>query len=96
MISSKTRRRTATSIALLRAMPRRLERLSMPPRERMPQDTEQGCRALAAADLARADELQGFPRARMEHSAAAWTARADLLDRIGTRPSDKLSAREEA
>ena len=59
-----------------------LERLSME-RRRQPQDTEQGCRDFAAADLARADDLvAGWPRARMEHSAAAWTARADLLHRV--------------
>jgi len=62
----------------------RLERLSVA-RHRQPQDTEQGCRALAADDLARAAILTGaFPRARMEHSAATWTARADLLHRVET------------
>jgi hypothetical protein len=49
---------------------------------RRPEDTPEGCRALAAADLRRAAasarELSNW---RYEHSAAAWRARADLLDR---------------
>ncbi|HEX5182904.1 MAG TPA: hypothetical protein VFW19_07095 [Allosphingosinicella sp.] len=54
-------------------------------RRKQPQDTAQGCRALAAADLASAGALdEGWPRARMENSAAAWTTRADLLHRLET------------
>jgi hypothetical protein len=61
-----------------------LERLSTSHRKQ-PQDTEEGCRAFAAADLASAGALTGaYPRARMEHSAATWTTRADLLHRLET------------
>ncbi len=62
-------------------MPARLPRLTR--RERQPQDTEAGCRASAAADLARAatmDTDQG--RWRLEHSAASWTSRANLIHRM--------------
>lgn len=53
------------------------------PRRKRPEDTAVGCRALAAADLLRAANLTGAHiRWRFEHSAAAWTARADLLGRI--------------
>lgn len=57
---------------------------SLPPRgHRQPQDTAQGCRDRASADLVRAaDSPAGQPRWRYEHSAAAWTHRANLLDRI--------------
>lgn len=49
--------------------------------KRRPEDTPDGCRIHAAADLARAEASDGDPwRWRMEHSAAAWTARAELLD----------------
>jgi hypothetical protein len=49
---------------------------------RRDEDTAAGCRAKAAADLARAGVPGTDPmRWRMEHSAAAWTARADLLER---------------
>jgi hypothetical protein len=59
-----------------------LERLAAT-RHKQPQDTELGCRAFAAADLLQAGALTGaYPRARMEHSAATWTARADLLHRL--------------
>ena len=76
-----TRSRSARAARPL-PVPLRLERLSTS-RHRQPQDTEQGCRALAADDLARAAVLTGaFPRARMEHSAATWIARADLLHRV--------------
>jgi hypothetical protein len=56
-----------------------------PPRVRggrRDEDTAAGCRARAAADLDRAVAMGADPmRRRMEHSAAAWQARADLLDR---------------
>ena len=48
---------------------------------RAPQDTAEGCMAMARADMARAAEAQsGWPRIRFEHSAVAWSRRADLLD----------------
>jgi len=48
-----------------------------------PENTADGCRALAAADLGRAAALDGGRmRWRFEHSAAAWTARAELLARL--------------
>ncbi len=48
---------------------------------RRAEDTAAGCRALAAADLHRAATLGADPlRWRMEHSAAAWTRRAELLE----------------
>ena len=47
------------------------------------EDTAVGCRANAAADLGRAGAPGGdFMRVRLEHSAAVWSARADLLDRL--------------
>ena len=56
---------------------------SAPVRSRRPEDTALGCRAKAEADLARADALVGdHVRWRFEHSAAAWTARAELLGRL--------------
>ncbi|HWT11976.1 MAG TPA: hypothetical protein VN231_04420 [Allosphingosinicella sp.] len=52
-------------------------------RRKRPEDTPEGCRAFAAADLDRAAGLTGeHGRWRFEHSAAAWTTRADLLARI--------------
>jgi hypothetical protein len=47
------------------------------------EDTALGCRANAAADLGRAGAPGGdFMRVRLEHSAAVWSERADLLDRL--------------
>ena len=46
-------------------------------------DTAEGCRELAAADLLKAAPmLIANERARMEASAASWTARAELLARL--------------
>ncbi|WP_129790763.1 hypothetical protein [Sphingosinicella sp. CPCC 101087] len=58
------------------------------PRRRKPEDTPAGCRAFAAADLGRA-ATQNVDRGRwlFESSAAAWSARADLLERLA-RQSD--------
>ncbi|WP_114951486.1 hypothetical protein [Sphingosinicella terrae] len=53
------------------------------PRRKRPEDTPQGCRALAAADLDRAGAADaGHATDRFRHSAATWTARADMLDRL--------------
>ena len=47
------------------------------------EDTADGCRANAAADLARAAAAGALQmRIRMENSAAVWSARADLLGRL--------------
>ena len=60
-----------------------LERL--PQTRKQPHDTSAGCRVRAAEDLVRA-EGAGTPsaRAKMEHSSATWTARADILHRLET------------
>ena len=55
----------------------------LPPHRRSPRDTVAGCRDAAEADLMKAavmDTANG--RLRHEHSAAAWTARGDLLQRL--------------
>jgi hypothetical protein len=50
---------------------------------KQPQDTEEGCRAFAAADLLRSAAVPaGMSRLRLEHSAASWTTRAELLHRL--------------
>ena len=47
------------------------------------EDTGAGCRANAAADLARARVPGGdYMRGRLEHSAAVWIERATLLERL--------------
>ena len=47
------------------------------------EDTAAGCRANASADLLRAHAPGGdFMRLRLEHSAAVWSERADLLTRL--------------
>ena len=53
------------------------------------EDTSAGCRANAAADMGRAHAPGGdFMRLRLERSAAVWTERADLLERLERkRPS---------
>ena len=50
---------------------------------RRAEDTGAGCRANAAADLARAGAPGGdYMRQRLEHSAAVWAERATLLERL--------------
>lgn len=57
------------------------------------EDTAVGCRARAAADLGRAGAPGGdFMRARLEHSAAVWSERADLLDRLERKFLRRTSA----
>ena len=47
------------------------------------EDTGAGCRANAAADLARARAPGGdYMRERLERSAAVWAERAGLLERL--------------
>ena len=49
------------------------------PRPR-PQDTPEGCFAMATADMARAAcQPKGWARTRFEHSAVMWARRAKLL-----------------
>ena len=63
------------------------------PLQKKPEDTSAGCRGRAADSLVAAaamDTLNG--RVRMEASAATWTARADLLQRLELR----VEARETA
>ena len=57
------------------------------------EDTAVGCRAMADADHVRAgDSDTAHMRNRMEHSADAWTKRADMLERLEA----SFSARQEA
>ncbi|HEV2817158.1 MAG TPA: hypothetical protein VGW40_08060 [Allosphingosinicella sp.] len=54
------------------------------------EDTAAGCRANAAADLGRAGVPGGdFMRLRLEHSAAVWSERADLLERLEKKFRDR-------
>ena len=49
-------------------------------RPRPPQDTPEGCKAMTAADMARAaGQAAGWARTRFEHSAVMWSRRANLL-----------------
>jgi hypothetical protein len=53
------------------------------PITRKREDTSLGCREMAAADHVRADATDTeHMRLRMESSADAWTARADMLQRL--------------
>ena len=55
--------------------------VSMP--HRKPEDTAAGCRIMASDDMDRAEQSDSaHMRARLACSAEAWTARADLLDRM--------------
>jgi hypothetical protein len=46
-----------------------------------PQDTPEGCDAMAAADMARAAaHVKGWGRTLFEHSAVMWSRRARLLE----------------
>ena len=70
-----------------------------PPKPRLrlghkPEDTAEGCRAMAAADRERAVAMDtDRMRFRIERSADAWTKRADLLERLeGTFNARRLGA----
>jgi hypothetical protein len=53
---------------------------------RAPQDTAEGCHAMAAADMARAAlEPAGWARIKFEHSAVAWSRRAEELEAADRR-----------
>lgn len=59
-------------------------------RQKHPQDTAKGCHAFAAADRMRAAAMgTAQARAKLEHSAASWAARGDMLQRL----DDKFEAR---
>ena len=50
---------------------------------RKPEDSAEGCRLLASDDRARAEQSDSaHMRFRLACSAEAWTARAELLDRL--------------
>lgn len=69
------------------SLPRRIVRSG-----KRAEDTVAGCRANASADLLRAHAPGGdFMRLRLEHSAAVWSERADLLARL-----EKMSLRRAA
>lgn len=51
--------------------------------ERKPEDTAAGCRILASDDRERAGQTESaHMRLRLVSSANAWSARADLLERL--------------
>ena len=60
-------------------------------RRKRPEDTSAGCRAFAEADLLRAEGLTGeHVRWRYRHSADAWLARADMLDRLEAKFQERV------
>jgi hypothetical protein len=53
---------------------------------RKPEDTAAGCRLLASDDRARAEASDSaHMRVRLTSSAATWTIRAELLERLEAR-----------
>jgi hypothetical protein len=63
------------------------------PVSRKREDTSLGCREMAAADHVRADATDTeHMRVRMESSADAWTARADMLQRLERSQDARLAA----
>jgi hypothetical protein len=76
------------------AAPRQKSALPPPARHgKRTEDTGAGCRANAAADLARAHAPGGdYMRSRLEHSAAVWTERAALLERLELKFNRRLHA----
>ena len=64
-----------------------------PQRRKKPEDTSQGCRDFAAADLDRAAGITGgHARGRYEYSAEVWTARANLLARLEAKTEARMRA----
>jgi hypothetical protein len=62
-------------------------------RGRRNEDTAAGCRANAEADLTRAADLaEGHVRQRMEHSAAVWADRAEMLERLDRKFAARIAA----
>ena len=74
--------------------PHRAASFAFPSRSRKaPADTVDGCRERAAFDLVAAAEMEtANGRLKHEHSAASWTTRADLLQRL----DDGIEARRAA
>ena len=58
---------------------------------RRAEDTAVGCRDKAAADLVRAASGAVQFRWRLEHSAAAWTARAEMLERLDLKFAARMT-----
>jgi hypothetical protein len=60
---------------------------------KQPFNTGEGCRELARGSLAEA-ALSAVPnlRRRLEHSAAVWTSRAELLERLTRQRDERLKA----
>lgn len=59
---------------------------------RSPENTAEGCRSLAANDLVRAGEMVNpHMRASDERSADAWTAGAELLERLESSFNERLA-----
>ena len=62
-------------------------------RGRQSHDTAAGCHALAAADVDRASRMDtAMGRAKLEHSAASWAARGDMLQRLDNSHEARLRA----
>lgn len=62
---------------------------------RQTQDTVAGCRERAAANLTEAATLDvANGRWKLEHSAAAWTSRADLLERLEAKHDARVAGRD--
>ena len=79
----------ATALSPTPAAPVRLPRLPMGTKQA--QDTVAGCRLRAEADLTRSSAMDtAHGREKLEHSAATWSARADLLQRIETGARARL------
>ena len=57
----------------------------------------EGCRELARGSLAEA-QASTVPnlRTRLEHSAATWNARADMLERLDRKRNLRLEAEQES
>ena len=66
---------------------------AIPPRAGTPRDSAEACRERAASNLLEAVTMMtANQRTRLETSAASWTARADMLQRV----EDSLERRAEA
>ena len=62
-------------------------------RGRQAHDTAAGCHAMAAADLARAGLMDtAMGRAKLEHSAASWSSRGNMLHRLDVSHEARLRA----
>ena len=60
---------------------------------RNPEDTADGCRLLASDDRTRAEQSESaHMRLRLASSAAAWTLRADMLERLEEKRARAIEA----